>query len=84
MNVDDHGSIQSINMIMIDLITPSDQASQQEAATVEESMMLAGLYLCASTIDGASFQQRLKAASAGGYAGIGLRPGHYKAAGMTG
>jgi len=27
--------------------------------------MLADLYLCASTIDGASFQQRLKAASAG-------------------
>ena len=42
--------------------------------------MLADLYLCASTIDRASFQQRLKAASAGGYAGIGLRPGHYKAA----
>ena len=42
--------------------------------------MLADMYLCASTIDGASFQQRLEAASAGGYAGIGLRPGHYKAA----
>jgi sugar phosphate isomerase/epimerase len=42
--------------------------------------MLAEMYLCASTIDGASFQQRLEAASAGGYAGIGLRPGHYKAA----
>ena len=42
--------------------------------------MLAGMYLCASTIEGASFQQRLKAASAGEYAGIGLRPGHYQAA----
>ena len=42
--------------------------------------MLAEMYLCASTIDGASFQQRLEAASAGGYVGIGLRPGHYKAA----
>jgi len=42
--------------------------------------MLADLYLCASTVDGASFQQRLEAASAGGYAGIGLRPSHYKAA----
>jgi sugar phosphate isomerase/epimerase len=42
--------------------------------------MSADIYLCASTIDGASFQQRLEAASAGRYAGIGLRPGHYKAA----
>src|SRR5271169_1035200 len=42
--------------------------------------MLADMYLCASTIDGASFQQRREAASAGGYAGIGLRPGHHKAA----
>ena len=42
--------------------------------------MLAGMYLCASTIEGASFQQRLEAASAGEYAGIGLRPGHYQAA----
>ena len=42
--------------------------------------MLGDMYLCASAIDGASFQQRLEAASAGGYTGIGLRPGHYKAA----
>jgi sugar phosphate isomerase/epimerase len=42
--------------------------------------MLADLYLCASPVDGASFQQRLEAASAGGYAGIGLRPSHYQAA----
>ena len=40
--------------------------------------MLADMYLCAWTIDGASFLQRLHAVSAGGYAGIGLRPGHYK------
>lgn len=46
--------------------------------------MLADLYLCASTIDGASFQQRLEAASAGGYVGIGLRPGHYKRRGPKG
>ena len=39
--------------------------------------MLGDLYLCASTIDRASFQERLDAAFAGGYAGIGLRPGHY-------
>ncbi len=32
--------------------------------------MLPDMYLCASTIDGASFQQRLEAASAAGYAGI--------------
>jgi sugar phosphate isomerase/epimerase len=42
--------------------------------------MLASMYLCASTIDGASFRQRLDAASAGGYAGLGLRPSHYQAA----
>ena len=42
--------------------------------------MLADMYLCASTVDGASFQQRLEAASAGGYAGIGLRPSHYQTA----
>jgi sugar phosphate isomerase/epimerase len=42
--------------------------------------MLPDMYLCASTIDGASFQQRLEAASAAGYAGIGLRPSHYQAA----
>jgi sugar phosphate isomerase/epimerase len=42
--------------------------------------MLADMYLCASTVDGASFGQRLEAASAGGYAGIGLRPSHYQAA----
>src|SRR5580700_2789632 len=42
--------------------------------------MVADLYLCASTIDRASFQQRLEAASAGGFAGLGLRPGHYRAA----
>jgi sugar phosphate isomerase/epimerase len=42
--------------------------------------MLADMYLCASTVDGASFEQRLEAASAGGYAGIGLRPSHYQAA----
>src|ERR1700721_1934280 len=42
--------------------------------------MLADMYLCASTVDGASFQQRLEAASAGGYAGLGLRPSHYRAA----
>jgi sugar phosphate isomerase/epimerase len=40
---------------------------------------LVDMYLCASTVDGASFQQRLEAASAGGYAGIGLRPSHYQA-----
>ncbi len=38
------------------------------------------MYLCASTIDGASFTERLEAASAGGYTGIGLRPSHYHAA----
>jgi hypothetical protein len=38
------------------------------------------MYLCASTIDSASFTERLEAASAGGYIGIGLRPSHYQAA----
>src|ERR1700689_1809432 len=46
----------------------------------ERPRMLADMYLCASTVDGASFRQRLEAASAGGYAGIGLRPSHYQAA----
>ena len=40
------------------------------ATPSEEGRMLAEMYeiyLCASTIDGANFQQRLEAACAGGY-----------------
>jgi sugar phosphate isomerase/epimerase len=42
--------------------------------------MLTDLYLSASTIDQAGWTERLDAATAGGYTGIGLRPTHYKAA----
>jgi sugar phosphate isomerase/epimerase len=38
------------------------------------------LYLCASTIDDADLDTRLEAAVHGGYAGIGLRPGHVRKA----
>ncbi len=42
--------------------------------------MLWPMYLSASTIDTAPFTERLDAAAASGYDGIGLRPTHYKAA----
>jgi sugar phosphate isomerase/epimerase len=41
--------------------------------------VLGDFYLCASAIDGVSFDERLDAAAAAGYMGIGLRPGHYAA-----
>lgn len=46
--------------------------------------MLGDLYLCASMVDAAPFEERLAAASAAGYTGIGLRPTHYKAARASG
>ena len=48
--------------------------------------MLGDIYLCASMVNEASFDERLAAASAAGYQGIGLRPAHVKedrAAGRT-
>jgi sugar phosphate isomerase/epimerase len=42
------------------------------------------LYLCASMIEDASFEERVDAAAAAGYAGIGLRPTHYKKARAAG
>jgi sugar phosphate isomerase/epimerase len=42
------------------------------------------MYLSASTIDKAGFVERLDAATAGGYAGIGLRPSHYAKAVASG
>ena len=42
--------------------------------------MLGPLYLCASMVEDASFADRVDAAAAAGYAGIGLRPTHYKKA----
>ncbi|MCW2525162.1 MAG: Xylose isomerase domain protein barrel [Pseudonocardiales bacterium] len=42
--------------------------------------VLGDLYLSASTIEKATWTERLDAAFAGGYQGIGLRPSHYKAA----
>jgi sugar phosphate isomerase/epimerase len=41
-------------------------------------------YLCASMIEDASFEERVDAAAAAGYSGIGLRPTHYKKARATG
>jgi sugar phosphate isomerase/epimerase len=46
--------------------------------------MLGDLYLCASMIEQASFEERVAAASGAGYAGIGLRPTHYKKARAAG
>jgi sugar phosphate isomerase/epimerase len=42
--------------------------------------VLGDLYLSASTIEKSPWLERIDAAAAGGYAGIGLRPTHYKAA----
>ena len=42
------------------------------------------LYLCASMIEDASFEERVAAAAGAGYAGIGLRPTHYKRARAAG
>ena len=42
------------------------------------------LYLCASMIEDASFDERVDAAAGAGYAGIGLRPTHYKKARAAG
>jgi sugar phosphate isomerase/epimerase len=42
--------------------------------------MLGDIYLCASMIDAASFEERLDAASRAGYMGIGVRPTQYEAA----
>lgn len=42
------------------------------------------LYLCASMIEEASFEERVDAAAAAGYAGIGLRPTHYQKARAAG
>jgi sugar phosphate isomerase/epimerase len=42
--------------------------------------VLTDLYLSASTIETSPWAERLDAATAGGYDGIGLRPTHYKAA----
>jgi len=42
------------------------------------------LYLCASMIEDASFPERVDAAAGAGYAGIGLRPTHYKKARAAG
>lgn len=42
------------------------------------------LYVCASMIEDASFEERVDAAAAAGYSGIGLRPTHYKKARATG
>jgi sugar phosphate isomerase/epimerase len=46
--------------------------------------MLGDIYLCASMIDAASFEERVEAASRAGYAGIGMRPTHYAAARSSG
>jgi sugar phosphate isomerase/epimerase len=46
--------------------------------------VLGDLYLCASMVDAAPFEERLAAASAAGYTGIGLRPTHYRAARASG
>lgn len=46
--------------------------------------MLGDLYLCASMVDKAAFEERLAAASSAGYRGIGIRPTHYKAARASG
>lgn len=46
--------------------------------------MLGPLYLCASMVEDASFAERVDAAAAAGYAGIGLRPTHYKKARAAG
>jgi sugar phosphate isomerase/epimerase len=46
--------------------------------------MLGNLFLCASTIDRAGFRERVAAARAGGYTGIGMRPGHHERAAAEG
>lgn len=42
------------------------------------------LYLCASMVEEASFEERVEAAAGAGYAGIGLRPTHYRKARAAG
>jgi sugar phosphate isomerase/epimerase len=46
--------------------------------------MLGAVYLCASMVDSAPLLERLIAARDAGYAGIGLRPTHLKAAAVAG
>jgi sugar phosphate isomerase/epimerase len=46
--------------------------------------MLGDMYLCASMVEEASLDERLDAAAAAGYHGIGLRPAHLKAARASG
>jgi len=46
--------------------------------------VLGDLYLCASMVESAPFEERLAAARDAGYRGIGLRPKHYKAARASG
>jgi sugar phosphate isomerase/epimerase len=46
--------------------------------------VLGDLYLCASMVDEASLDERLDAAAAAGYHGIGLRPTHLKSARAAG
>lgn len=46
--------------------------------------MLGPLYLCASMIEDATFEERVAAAAGNGFAGIGWRPTHYKRARAAG
>lgn len=46
--------------------------------------MLGPLYLCASMIEEAGFEERVDAAAGAGFAGIGLRPTHHKRARAAG